>query len=93
MSNEVKLNKTKMYKIKNKVSGNYQVMNEKEKDTFFSNSKEQSSNWDKYGKRNWGKDYEVKEITYLDKIPEIVLWISFMILGFISFRLYLQLNF
>ena len=40
-----------------------------------------------------GEDYEVKEITYLDKIPEIVLWISFMILGFISFRLYLQLNF
>ena len=37
--------------------------------------------------------YDLKEITYLDKIPEIVLWISFMILGFISFRLYLQLNF
>jgi len=82
-----------MYKIKNKLSGNTQIMNEKEKDVFFSHSEEQVSNWDKYGKRNMYGDYEVKEVTYLDKIPEIVLWISFMILGFISFRLYLQLNF
>jgi|TARA_R100000081_G_C4774771_1_gene147865 hypothetical protein len=82
-----------MYKIKNKLSGNTQIMNEKEKDVFFSHSKEQVSNWDKYGKRNMYEDYEVKEVTYLDKIPEIVFWISFMILGFLSFRLYLQLNF
>jgi hypothetical protein len=45
-----------MYKIKNKLSGNTQIMNEKEKDVFFSHSKEQVSNWDKYGKRNMYED-------------------------------------
>jgi hypothetical protein len=81
------------YKITNKVSGNTQIMNQEEKDIFFSQSKTQMSNWDKYGKRNMYGDYDIQKITYLDKIP---LWLitSVMIIATISsILLHIQLNY
>ncbi len=81
------------YKITNKVSGNTQIMNQQEKDIFFSQSETQMSNWDKYGKRNMYGDYDIQKITYLDKIP---LWLitSVMIIATISsILLHIQLNY
>ena len=81
------------FKITNKVSGNTQIMNQQEKDIFFSQSETQMSNWDKYGKRNMYGDYDIQEITYLDKIP---LWLitSVMIIATISsILLHIQLNY
>jgi len=81
------------FKITNKVSGNTQIMNQEEKDIFFSQSKTQMSNWDKYGKRNMYGDYDIQKITYLDKIP---LWLitSVMIIATISsILLHIQLNY
>jgi hypothetical protein len=81
------------YKITNKVSGNTQIMNQEEKDIFFSQSETQMSNWDKYGKRNMYGDYDIQKITYLDKIP---LWLitSVMIIATISsILLHIQLNY
>ena len=81
------------YKITNKVSGNTQIMNQEEKDIFFSHSKTQMSNWDKYGKRNMLEDYDIKEVTFLDKTP-VWLMTSVLIAATIcSMLLHIQLNY
>jgi|TARA_R100001443_G_scaffold104723_1_gene113477 hypothetical protein len=46
--------------------------------------------------KNDFKKYHIQELgkeTLLDKTPEFVLWIMFIVLGFSSFCLYLQLNY
>lgn len=46
--------------------------------------------------KNDFKKYHIQELTnktLLDKTPEFVLWILFIVLGFSSFCLYLQLNY
>ena len=45
------------------------IMNQQEKDIFFSYSKTQMSNWNKYGKRNMIDDYDIEAINYINKIP------------------------
>tara|TARA_R110002020_G_scaffold218059_1_gene425858 strand:+ start:95 stop:343 length:249 start_codon:yes stop_codon:yes gene_type:complete len=82
-----------MYKIINKVSGNTQIMNQEEKDIFFSHSKTQMSNWDKYGKRNMYGDYDIQEITYLDKIPLWLITGGIFIAAICSMLLHIQLNY
>ena len=82
-----------MYKITNKISGNTHIMNQEEKDIFFSHSKTQMSNWDKYGKRNMLEDYDIKEVTFLDKTP-VWLMTSVLIAATIcSMLLHIQLNY
>ena len=81
------------YKITNKVSGNTQIMNQQEKDIFFSYSKTQMSNWDKYGKRNMIDDYDIEAINYINKIP-VWLMASVLIAATIcSMLLHIQLNY
>jgi len=82
-----------MYKITNKISGNTHIMSQEEKDIFFSHSKTQMSNWDKYGKRNMLEDYDIKEVTFLDKTP-VWLMTSVLIAATIcSMLLHIQLNY
>ena len=58
-----------MYKIINTNSGNVQIMNQEDKDIFFSHSKKQIKDWNKYGKRNMYKDYDVQPVRFIDNIP------------------------
>ena len=81
------------FKIINKVSGNTQIMNRQDKDIFFSHSKEQISNWNKYGKRNMYADYYTQQITYLDKIPLWLITGGMIMLAISSIFLHLQLNY
>jgi len=81
------------YKITNRASGNTHIMNQEEKDIFFSHSKTQMSNWDKYGKRNMLEDYDIKEVSFLDKTP-VWLMTSVLIAATIcSILLHIQLNY
>ena len=82
-----------MYKIKNTNSGNIQIMNKDEKDTFFSHSKKQMSNWSKYGKRNMYKDYDVQPIKIIDSIPTWLIITVFTVLTVASGLLHIQLNY
>jgi hypothetical protein len=81
------------YKITNKISGNTHIMNQEEREIFFSHSKTQMSNWDKYGKRNMLEDYDIKEVTYLDKIPLWLITGGIFIAGLTSILLHIQLNY
>ena len=82
-----------MYKIKNTNSGNIQIMNKDEKDTFFSHSKEQMPNWRKYGKRNMYKDYDVQPIKIIDSIPTWLIITGLTVLTVASGLLHIQWNY
>jgi hypothetical protein len=88
----IKTNK-KMYKIKNTNSGNIQIMNKDEKDTFFSHSKKQIRNWSKYGKRNMYEDYDVQPIKIIDSIPTWLIITVLTVLTVASGLLHIQLNY
>jgi hypothetical protein len=88
----IKTNK-KMYKIKNTNSGNIQIMNKDEKDTFFSHSKEKMPNWSKYGKRNMYEDYDVQPIKIIDSIPTWLIITVLTVLTVASGLLHIQLNY
>tara|TARA_R100001460_G_scaffold65962_2_gene106303 strand:- start:518 stop:763 length:246 start_codon:yes stop_codon:yes gene_type:complete len=81
-----------MKKLKIVKGYDYKVTNKLTKQVYTFNAQELA---DFVFKNDYTK-YDIKEIskeTLLDKLPEFVLYLIFIFLGFISFRLYLQLNF
>ena len=68
-------------------------MNREEKDIFFSHSKEQMSNWSKYGKRNMYKDYDVQPIRPIDSIPTWIIITGLVVLTVASILLHIQFNY
>ena len=82
-----------MYKIKNTNSGNIQIMNKDEKDTFFSHSKKQIRNWETYGKRNMYGDYDIQLIRPIDSIPTWLIITTLTVLTVASGLLHINLNY
>ena len=81
------------FKIKNTNSGNVQIMNKEEKDTFFTHSDKQMGDWKKYGKRNMYKDYDVEPIRFIDSIPTWLIVSTLTILTVASVLLHINLNY
>ena len=82
-----------MYKIINTNSGNVQIMNQEDKDIFFSHSKKQIKDWNKYGKRNMYKDYDVQPVRFIDNIPTWLIVSALTVLTVASVLLHINLNY
>tara|TARA_R110002124_G_scaffold18367_1_gene75224 strand:- start:40 stop:288 length:249 start_codon:yes stop_codon:yes gene_type:complete len=82
-----------MYKIINTNSGNVQIMNQEDKDIFFSHSKKQIKDWNKYGKRNMYKDYDVQPVRFIDNIPTWFIVSALTLLTVASVLLHIILNY